>query len=124
MWSIINKISGNDRDKTNVISCFRDGAISYNSPKEIATIFNDHFSSIGRKFSNAITNSIKHVNEYISTICRNNKSCYLEPMSLNEVLRVIENLPNKKSSEFDQLDNVLLKELKYLLAKRLSKLFN
>ena len=44
--------------------------------------------------------------------------------SKEEVIHIIEKLPNKKSSGFDNLNNILLKNLKEEIATPLEKIFN
>ena len=44
--------------------------------------------------------------------------------SKQEIIRIIEKLPNKKSSGFDNLNNIILKNLKEEIATPLEKIFN
>ena len=44
LWKIINKISGKENDKSNIITCIREGGIGHNNSKDIANIFNNHFN--------------------------------------------------------------------------------
>ena len=112
LWKIINKISGKENDKSTIITCIREGGIGHNNLKDIANIFNNHFSTIGKKFSNHIKKSKKYINDYIKIISHNTKSCYWEPTNMVEIGNIIDKLPNKRSSGYDQIDNLLLKELK------------
>ena len=48
----------------------------------------------------------------------------MAPTSKEEIIRIIEKLPNKKSSGFDNLNNILLKKIKEEIATPLEKIFN
>ena len=49
---------------------------------------------------------------------------FLEPTTEHEVDRLIDSLKNKKSSGYDQINNLLLKDLKDEILKPLTKIFN
>ena len=124
LWNVINNITGKLRDKTSVIACIKENGISYNTSKDIANILNSHFSTVGKKYARAIKASKKNIKEYLSVITRNIKSAFWLPTTEREVSDIITNLPNKKSSGYDNLDNTILKELKEILVKPLTSLFN
>ena len=52
LWSVINKLSGMEKDKTCVITHIKDGDISYNNTKKIANVLNNYFSTVGRSYAN------------------------------------------------------------------------
>ena len=92
--------------------------------KKLLIFFNNHFASVGREYAKAIKASKKNIRDYITKIGRNSRSLYFSPITIKEVIDLIVKLPNKKSSGFDQIDNILLKELKMELASPLCVLFN
>ena len=55
------------------------------------------------------------VTDYINKINNCDKSLYLHPMNPVEIQRLIEALPNKKSSGHDDISNVVLKRKSVLL---------
>ena len=57
-------------------------------------------------------------------ISRNTKSMFWTPATETEIKEIVLNLPNKKSSGFEKLDNILLKELCPELVPSLCILFN
>ena len=48
----------------------------------------------------------------------------MTPTCREEIVRIIENLPNKASSGYDNLNNLILKSLKHEIATPLEKIFN
>ena len=57
-------------------------------------------------------------------ITENTKSLYYVPITCKELSDLINKLPNKKSSGYDQIDNVLLKEISAELLQPMCLLFN
>ena len=112
LWNVINKITSNSTDKSCVVEQLKENGISYNNPKTIARIFNEHFSTVGKRFAKQIKASKISTKKYMSVIANNTRSIFFEPVTEGEINKIIRNLPNKKSSGYDQIDNVLLKELK------------
>ena len=51
-------------------------------------------------------------------------SIFLTAMSTSEIIRMIDKLPNKKSSGYDKVDNILLKYIRNAVAAPLSMIFN
>ena len=124
LWHVINKITSNEADKSSVIASIKDGVTSYNNQDKIATILNNHFSSIGRKYASQIKQSKRNIKQYLTLLKANTCSMFWDPVSKAEILRIIDSLPNKKSSGYDQIDNILLKEIKEQIAPALCILFN
>ena len=111
-------------DKTSVISYLEDHGIGYNNPKKITDIFNNHFSSVGRWYATAIKTSKKNIKNYLSVLTTNSKNLFWTPTTTTEVLKIFAKLPNKKSSGYDIIDNIILKELKTQICTLLSLLIN
>ena len=124
LWNVINRVARDNKDKSCVIGYIKDGDISYNRPKQIANIFNDHFSNVGKKYAKAIKNSKRNINSYLLALSRNVKTSFWTLITLNELKKIINKLPNKKSSGYDNLDNCLLKELSPCFLNELVYLFN
>ena len=60
----------------------------------------------------------------MNVITKNNVSLLWELTTCSEIKKIISELPNKKSSGYDNLDNILLKEIKKQLLEPLCILFN
>ena len=65
-----------------------------------------------RKFANNTPKPEKDIDHYLSLILRNHNSIFLVATNSNEIIKLIEKLPNKKSSGYDNIDNILLKAIK------------
>ena len=93
-------------------------------PVEISNQFCNYFSKVGKNFAEKIPKSKKPIEEYLSMIRMNKKSVFFYPTTRQEITKLIQNLPNKKSSGHDNIDNVLLKEIASGLSSVLENLFN
>ena len=60
----------------------------------------------------------------MNVIPRNTKSLFLTPTTSEEIRSLISKLPNKKSSRFDNIDNIILKEIKDCILTKLAEIFN
>ena len=67
--------------------------------------------------------SKKHNNEYMDTHTNDN-SIYLTPTNSDEILKIITDLKNKKSSGHDGINSMLLRELKSSVCDPLAIIFN
>ena len=124
LWSFINRLIGKNNDKTSVIDAMIiDGRIE-TDPNSITNSLCDHFSTIGEKFANNIPNTCPSVDSYISKISINPNSAFLVLTTENEIGKIIDGLPNKLSSGYDNINNILLKKLKNSLFKPICILFN
>ena len=64
-----------------------------------------------------------NIKDYLKVIPRNAKSLYLTPTTDREVMNLISKLPNKKSSGYNNVDNVILKQIKECISPVLAKIF-
>ena len=90
----------------------------------IAEEFAKYFSTVGEKYADRIPSSNLDIAKYIEKITPCNKNMFLSPTDHNEILRLIEKLPCKNSSGFDDVSNKLLKELKTEIIRPLADIFN
>ena len=67
---------------------------------------------------------MKNMNHYLLFILRNDSSIFLSTTNPQEIAKLIETLPNKKSSGYDNIDNVLLKAIKNKLVVPFCIIFN
>ena len=124
LWNMINKISGKNNDKTSIIDYIKVDNIEYYDSVGITNNLCKYFANIGENLSSKIPKSNKSINEYLAKIKRNEKSLFLRPTSEQEINKIIEKLPNKNSSGYDNISNILLKKLKFPLLKPLNIIFN
>ena len=111
-------------DKTDIIECLKIGNQDYYEHKLMAEEFAKHFSSVGKKFAEQIGSPSKDINHYLSYIPNNPKSIFMQPVTIQEIEKLINNLPNKKSSGYDNLSNVLLKQIKPSIINPLTLICN
>ena len=78
------------------------------------------FTHVGENLSSKIPKSQKTIDEYLSKLTRNSTSLYLTPTSPTELNKFIDKLPRKNSSGYDNISNILLKDLKPSLLELLS----
>ena len=117
LWSMINKISGRNTDKTSIIEYIKVDNIEYYNSQGITNNLCKYFATIGKNLALKIPKSNKTIDEYLAKIERNNKSIFLRPTSEQEIDKIIEKLLNKSSSGYDNISNLLLKKLKLPLLK-------
>ena len=124
LWRTINNIIGKMNNKCELIDHIKVDNIRCYSSQLIANEFGNFFSSIGKRYADKIPASKYKREHYLGKIESQVKSIYLEPMTMNEITRLIDKLPNKTSSGYDNVNNVLLKKLKTELAQPLMIIFN
>ena len=79
---------------------------------------------LGDKYAKKIPNPQKNIETYLTKICQNQKSLFFEPTNLHKVANLISKLPNIKSSGYDEINNIMLKELKDVISTPLADIFN
>ena len=124
LWELINKIIGKTSDKSSIINYIKVNEVDILNEKEIANEFGKYFSTVGKTFASQVKTP-KHSNiYYIDKIIQNPKSIYLYCTTEPEIKKLIETLPNKTSSGYDNISNILLKKLCTTLTKPLALIFN
>ena len=124
LWQMINTCIGKTNDKTTIIDYIRIDNVEYYDNKTIADQFGSYFLKIGKQYANKIETPRYNIDAYLRVITRNPKSIFWEPTTKEEIIRIISDLPNKLSSGFDNIENVILKKIKTSLSPLLSDIFN
>ena len=125
LWEIINHTVGKTNNKTCILDKLRVGNnMTIDNPVQISNELATYFANVGPKYANAIKKPDKNISDYLKKIKRNENSIFLSPTTPVKIIKLILNLPNKTSSGFDQLNNKLLKELRYELATPLCIIIN
>ena len=120
----INQVVGRNNDKSTCIQELKTDNLIITRQKDIANELGKFFSTVGENFAKRTHKSGRGLNSYLSLILRNKNSIFLTATSAYEIGRLIDKLPNKKSSGYDQIDNILLKSIRNEIAVPLSKIFN
>ena len=124
LWKTMNEIIGKTSNKETVINSLRSENMTLTEGKEIVNELGNHFSKIGKKYADKVVTPDKNINLYLELIHRNNHSVYMTPTCQTEIVKLIEKLPNKRSSRYDNINNIMLKQLKEVIVKPLTMLFN
>ena len=124
LWQIINEVSGRTNDKTSLIDYIAVDQVRMYQGAKISNHFAQYFSTVGRTFAEKIPKPSKDIAYYLLCIRQNEASLFLTPCSPFELGKLIDSLPNKTSSGYDNISNILLKKLKNELLIPLAHVFN
>ena len=124
LWQLINRIIGKESNKQNTIESPKiDNLIKYDS-KSITNSFNDFFASVGSNLAKQQECSPSELKNYLNDLNQHTHSMFFSPTTTHEILTLIQNLPNKTSSGYDNINNLLLKKLAAHIAVPLEIIFN
>ena len=124
LWKLISAISGKLHNKGDLIECIKVNNIQYDTEPEIVNELAKHFSSVGKKYASRINSPKDNCKTYMNSIPSSNYNIFLDATTLTEIHNLIQTLPNKRSSGYDIINNVLLKDLSMVLVNHLSITFN
>ena len=124
LWRLINKIAGKKNDKSNLIEYLKIGGIQTYNATKISNSFAKYFSEVGKKFADKIPAPLKSITDYLRMMGNHTKSIFLLPTEENEIRKIAFELPTKSSSGYDNVSNVLLKEIMEDIVEPLSFIFN
>ena len=98
--------------------------IKYDS-ESITNSFNEFFSSVGESLAKQQTcKAPQNSKKYLRSLNQYKTSIFLPPTTTNEILALIKNLQNKRSSGYDNISNLLLKSLSAQITVPLEIIFN
>ena len=124
LWQLINKILGKENNKQNTIESLKiDNILKYDS-ESITNSFNEFFSTVGEKLAKQQTCDPPELREYLKGLKQQESSMFLHPTTRQEILTLINNLPNKTSSGYDNISNNLLKSISTQIIVPLEIIFN
>ena len=124
LWNLINNIIGKTNDKTSVIDHITVENACYYDAKEVANKFGEFYSTIGAKLAQNIDKNETNIMKFLNKINRNDKTMYLDPITPTEIKQLINKLPAKDSSGYDNISNNLLKHIKESVVTPLIYIFN
>ena len=124
LWKLINSVCSKNNDKSTAIDCLKIDNILHYTGSKITNEFGQYFSNVGKNCAEKLKSSNTHINEYLKLIPENEKSIFWAPCSKEEISKIISSLPNKTSSGFDNISNVLLKKLQPSVLDALEIIFN
>ena len=124
LWQLVNRIIDKSNNKIDSIDNLRIENILKYDPSSITNGLCEFFANIGEEYANKIDSSGLDINKHINNIESNPSSLYLAPTTMFEVKELINKLPQKTSSGYDNISNTLLKQLNEVVARPLSLIFN
>ena len=124
LWNLINSKISKCNNKTDSIDKIKVENIYKSDAKSITNTQCKHFSTVGKNYAEKIPNSTTSINAYIQKITNNNKTLFLTPTTEHEISSLITAVPNKTSSGYDNINNVLLKQIKLNIVKPLVTIIN
>ena len=124
LWGTINKICGKSNDKAMCIESLKvNNVTTYNTTK-ITDSFGKYFASVGKRYADNIEPPRTNVDQYLLKIRMSENSIFLNPVTYQELDKLIDKLPNKVSSGYNNISNILLKNIKPLIVSPLVGIFN
>ena len=124
LWGTINRICGKSNDKSLCIESLKVNNVMTYSTARITDSFGEYFAGVGKQYADKIASPNTSVDEYLLKIRRSKTSIFLHPVTYRELDKLIDKLPNKTSSGFDNISNILLKKLKTCIIGPLVEIFN
>ena len=124
LWGLINSIIKKTSNKRDCIDYLTIDNLRVYDSQQIASEMGRYFSEIGKTYANKIDHPKKSIDEYMSKIMRNEKSMFLHPTNKHEIRKLINELPNKRSSGYDDISNYLLKQISKEILVPLVTIFN
>ncbi|XP_057312179.1 uncharacterized protein LOC130653679 [Hydractinia symbiolongicarpus] len=116
---ILNNKDNNSRSSTSSLK-INDKIIS--EKLTVANAFNEHFTSVADKIRNQIPHNNTHFSSYLKN--NNSNSLFFNPVTIEEVLKIINNLDLTKASGPNSVPNLILKQANIAISAILTKLFN
>lgn len=89
---------------------------------DIVEAFAEYFSQAGSELAKNFSNDFSSFRQYLPPTLSN--SCYLYEVNQHEVLNLLNNLPNKKSTGIDGISPFVVKLAKYYITGPLTHIFN
>ena len=108
LWKLINSISGKLHNKSDLIERIKINNIQYETGQEIVNELAKHFSSVGKNYATRISQSKTRCRSYMNRISSSNCNIFLDATTPVEIANLIQTLPNKRSSGYDHINNILI----------------
>ena len=116
LWSLINNVIKRTKDKGSIIPEITIDGMKTSNPMKITNKFGRFYSTLGSTLASQITDGSQTVYTYIDKILRNLSSLVMRSITIQEIEKTIDSLPNKTSHGHDGISNTLLKSLGHSLA--------
>lgn len=118
-WQLINNLTGRKQNTKSPTQTLTLSNAQVTNPTDIAEAFAAHFASICTPSTQYTFNAQNHAH-----ITPSDRTFFLSPVTIQEILAIITAIKPKKSSGHDTLNNQLLKHIKFGIAKPLEIIIN
>jgi len=119
-WQTINEVLGKS-SRPKQPSYFLDDSSKITDPRLISDKFNSFFANIGPK----LASQIQSPSSFSDFLHNPNPSCiFLNPIEEKEILGIVKNFKNGKSSGYDDISPAIVKRFISFVAKPLAFIFN
>ena len=124
LWCTINDVIKKSNNKTEIIETLRIDNLQEKHGMKIVNELVRYFSNIRENLAENMPSSNCSVTAYLRDVKSNPKSIFLNPVTAQEVMKIIGNLQPKHSSGIDNINNKIVKELSPQICEPLAKIFN
>ena len=121
MWKVLKQAMNLVDNRNDTIKIKKDNEI-INDSDIIGNMFNTHFSLIGETLAKNIPQSQKSFVDFL--VPPNVNTVFFSPTDRHEIMDIVSHLNNKKSSGFDNVNNVILKGIIPSIVDPLVHIFN
>ncbi len=122
-WRVLNTMIGKTNNKNEISDKFIINNNVITNPNTISEEFCKYFTEVGDKLASNIPKS-KHSYEEHNTRPRNPRSIYISPTDTNEITKIISMMKSKNSSGHDNLNSILIKQIKHSISTPLTIIAN
>ena len=120
-WKVINSAINKRNDKHHITK-IKHNDTEIHDFNLIASTFNDYFSQIGKNLAESIPPTHKKFNDFLRA--PNPNSLFFLPVIKEELKDTVTKLKDKKSTGYDGIDNILLKNIIDVIVDPLVHVFN
>ena len=120
-WKIINSAINKHNDKHQITKIKLNNEVIHDS-NNIASAFNNYFSHIGKDLAKSIPSTPKKFDDFLRT--PNPNSFFFLPVIKEELKDTVTKLKDKKSTGYDGIDNILIKNIIDVIVDPLVHIFN
>ena len=124
LWKTVNQVIHKTNNKSEVVEKLKINNLYEYRGKFISEEFARYFASIGKEYATRIPKPNKEFSHYLNQIQISQASIFLMPVTVSEIIKHINDLKPKKSSGIDEINNVLIKELRDTICEPLLIIFN
>ena len=110
-WKTLNSIIKKGKSTSGYPNYFIKDSLTLHKSKEIANEFNNFFVKVGPSLANEIKEPGDTDNLKENLIKQNPHSCVIKRVEEQEIINIVRNLKNKKSTDSTNIDMILIKNI-------------